>query len=91
MTRPIYFDWKDMCHTYLGVVPPKHDAIVGSTIKLKWLCDNKPPLPQQLETHCKAYILGLIWGVLMPDKIGNKFHLMCLTLLTILRHAGRYS
>ena len=40
MTEPTYFDWEDMCHTYLGVVPPKANAIVGLTIKLKWLCDN---------------------------------------------------
>ena len=39
------------------------------------------PTPQKLATHCKAYILGLIGGVLMPDKPGNRFHLMYLPLL----------
>jgi len=26
------------------------------------------PTPQQLVTHSRAYVLGLIGGVLMPDK-----------------------
>jgi len=47
LTRPTYCDWKDMYHTYLGVVPPKCDAIVGLIIKLKWLHDNMLPLPLQ--------------------------------------------
>ena len=56
-----------MCYTYLDVVPPKGDAIVGSMIKLKWLCDNmslllEQPTQQQLEAHCRTFILGLIWG-----------------------------
>ena len=60
-------DWEDMCYIYLGVVPPKHDAIVGSMIKLKWLHDNMPPLPhqltqQQLKAHCTSCIPGLIGG-----------------------------
>lgn len=64
---PTQFDWKDMCYTYLDVVPPKGDAIVGSMIKLKWLCDNmslllEQPTQQQLEAHCRTFILGLIWG-----------------------------
>ena len=48
-------------------------------------------LQQQLEAQCREYILGLIEGVLMPNKISNKVHLMYLTLLTNLRCAGRYS
>ena len=40
MTTPTYFDYKDMCHTYLGVAPLRGDAIVGSVIKLKSLHDN---------------------------------------------------
>lgn len=64
VTRPTYFDWEDICHTYLSVVPPKGNAIVGSTIKLKWLCDNMPPLPQQqLEAHCRAYNFRLNRGI----------------------------
>ena len=48
-------------------------------------------LQQQLEAQCREYILGLIEGVLMPNKISNKIHLMYLTLLTNLRCPGRYS
>ncbi|XP_028216646.1 protein MAIN-LIKE 2-like [Glycine soja] len=46
--RPIIgatcYDWEEMCEQYLGVVPPKGEAIVGSAIKLKWLQDNMPLL-----------------------------------------------
>jgi len=37
--------------------------------------------PQQLATHCREHILGLIGGVLMPDNSGNKVHLRYLPLL----------
>ncbi|KAH1254570.1 Serine/threonine-protein phosphatase 7 long form [Glycine max] len=55
-----------------------------------------PPLPmeptqQQLEAHCKAYILRLIGGVLMPNKMGNRVHLMYLTMLVDLERVRRYS
>ena len=46
---------------------------------------------QQLKAHCKAYILGLIRGILMLDKIDNKFYLMYLTLMRDINHACTYS
>ena len=93
---PTMFDWEDMCDTYLGIIPVKGESLVGSMVKLKWLRDNLLQLPEepseeQLHAHCRAYILGLIGGVLMPDKIGNKVHLMYLSLLTNLQRARRYS
>jgi len=46
---------------------------------------------KQLTTHCILYILGLIGGVLMPDKSGNKVHLMYLPPLANLDRDDRYS
>ena len=48
ITGATYYDWEKMCGQYLGVVPPKGEAIVGSALKLKWLQDNKSPLPSKL-------------------------------------------
>jgi len=50
----------------------------GITLKLKWLKENMltlpvEPTPQQLAAHYRAYILGLIGGVLMLDKSGIEF------------------
>jgi len=52
---------------------------------------GEEPTEQQLHAHCRAYILGLIGRVLMPDKTGNKVYLMYLTFLTNLRRTTRYS
>ncbi|RZC20247.1 protein MAIN-LIKE 2-like [Glycine soja] len=99
-SRPItgatYNDWEKMCEQYLGVVPPKGEAIVGSAIKLKWLQDSMSPLPaeptqQQLEACCRAYIVWLIGGVFMPNKTGNRVHLIYLTVLDDLEQVRRYS
>ncbi|KAL2322308.1 hypothetical protein Fmac_026687 [Flemingia macrophylla] len=93
---PTMFDWEEMCDTYLGIMPVKGESLVGSMLKLKWLRDNMLPLPddpteEQVHAHCRAYILGLISGVLMPDKSGNKVHLMYLSLLTNLSRTRYYS
>ena len=76
-----------MYDTYLGVAPVKGESLIGSQVKLKWLRENMLPLgeeqtEEQLHAHCRAYILGLIGGVLMPDRTGNKFHLKYLTFFT---------
>ncbi|KAH1238876.1 Protein MAIN-LIKE 2 [Glycine max] len=85
-----------MCEQYLGVVSLKGEAIVGSAIKLKWLQDNMSSLPseptqQQLEAHCRVYILWLIGGVLMQDKMENWVHLMYLIVLDDLDRVRRWS
>ncbi|XP_027348160.1 protein MAIN-LIKE 2-like [Abrus precatorius] len=93
---PTMFDWKDVCDTYIGIVPVKGETLIGSMMKLKWLRDNMlslldEPSEEQVHAHVMAYILALIRGVLMPDKIGNKVHLMYLALLTNLKRTRRYS
>ena len=82
-----------MCIEYIGVVPPEN-ALVGSTLKLKWLKEHMLTLPaeltpQQLAGYCRAYILGQIGGVSVPDKSGNKVHLMYLPLLAYFDKAGK--
>ena len=81
-----------MCEEYIGVVPPEN-ALVGLTLKLKWLKEHMltlptEPTPQQLVAHCRAYIVGHIGGVLMLDKSENKVHLKYLPLLANLNRVG---
>ena len=95
VTNQTYYDWEQMCKEYIGVIPPKN-AQVGSTLKLKWLKEHMltlpaKPTPQQLAGHCKAYILGLIGGVLMSEKSRNRVHLIYLPLLANLDQVGQYS
>ena len=93
---PTMLDWDEMCDTLLGIIPVKGESIVNSMIKLKWLRDNLLPIDENssievIHAHARAYILGLIIGVLMPDETGNKVHLMYLNYLTNLRRTKRYS
>ncbi|RZB99086.1 Serine/threonine-protein phosphatase 7 long form-like [Glycine soja] len=87
--------WKQDCHR-ASKIQNMGEAIVGSAIKLKWLQDNMSSLPseptqQQLEAHCRVYILWLIGGVLMQDKMENWVHLMYLIVLDDLDRVRRYS
>jgi len=84
-----------MCVEYMGVVLLEN-AQVRSTLKQKWFKEhmlNLPtePTPQQLVGHCRAYLLGLIGGMLMPDKSGNRVHLMYLPLLSNFDRTGQYN
>jgi len=93
---PTMLDSDELCDTLLGIIPVKGKSIVGSMIELKWLRDNLMPIDENsnievIHAHARAYILGLIRGVLMPSKIGNKVHLMYLNYLTNLRRTRRYS
>ena len=83
-----------MCAKYIGVITPKN-ALVWSTLNLKWLKENMltfpiGPTPQQLTTHCRAYMLGLISGVLMLDKSGKRVYLMYLPMLADLEQVRWY-
>ena len=90
------FDSEEICNIYLGVTPVKGQSLIGSEVKLKWLREYVLPLgvesiEEQLHTHCKASILGLIGGVLMPDKIWKKVYRMYLPFFTNLCRTRRYS
>ncbi|XP_027357191.1 protein MAIN-LIKE 2-like [Abrus precatorius] len=75
---PTMFDWEEMCDKYLGIVPVKGESLIGSMVKLKWLRDNMLPLQEEsseeeVHTHCRAYILGLIGGKCVePRKLVAK-------------------
>ena len=73
ITGPTYSNWEQTCTKYIGVVP-KNNALKGLTLKLKWLKEHMLTVPvkptqQQLAGHCRAYILRLIGGVVMPNKL----------------------
>jgi len=58
-----------MCDTYLGVALVKGESLISSQVKLKWFRENvlprEEPTEEQLHAYCRAYILGLIGGVLV--------------------------
>ena len=60
-------------------------------VKKNMLTFLAEPTPQQLASHYSAYILGLIGGMLMPDKLGDKVHQMYLPLLANLDQASWYN
>ncbi|RDY11316.1 hypothetical protein CR513_04045, partial [Mucuna pruriens] len=50
-----------------------------------------PILNSLIEPLLQAYILCLINGVLMSDKLGNTMHLMFLHLFIDFKHVKRYN
>lgn len=89
------YDWDEQFQELLGVVPPKNQ-LLGQSIKLKWLKETFKNISvdstvQQVQMACRAYILRLIGGFVIPDKSSNRVHLMYLPLLRDLDHVGQYS
>ncbi|KAF1866360.1 hypothetical protein Lal_00024370, partial [Lupinus albus] len=96
IVEPTYFDWNEICEELLGKVSRDEQDMRGCELKLTWLFDNfetLPPRPTQLqkEQFCRAQILYMIGGELLPDKSNNKVHLMYLPLLRDLTRVHRYS
>ena len=93
---PSFLHWDELCHELLGEVPPEN-ARKGATLKLTWLLSIlRAPLPEEPATHqlqcrCRAYIMYMIDGALIPDKFGNRVHLMYLNLLHDLNNIKKYS
>jgi len=83
---PSFLHWDELCNELLGEVPPEN-ASKGVALKLtRFLSILCAPLPEELTTHqlqcmCRAYIMYMIGGALIPDKSGNRVHLMYLNLL----------
>ena len=51
----------------------------------------KHGIERQLESATREYILRIIDGMLMPDKSGNRVHLMYLQLLANLNQVWKYN
>jgi hypothetical protein len=88
-------DWDEKCQELLGQIPPENQ-MVGQSVKLKWLKDTFADIPsnattERVKMHCRAYMLRLIGGLIIPDKSGNRVHLMYLPLLKNLERVKRYS
>jgi len=93
---PIFLYWDELCDNLLGEVPPEN-ARKAAALKLTWLLSIlRAPLPEeptthQLECRCRAYIMYMIGGALIPDKSRNKVQLMYFNLLCDLNNIKKYS
>ena len=79
----------------LGVTPPA-DALKGSAISLRWLCDLLSTLTPDadevtLEQSAHSFILTLIGSFLFANKKRVHVHLCFLPLLRDLTHTRTYS
>lgn len=96
VTGPSFLDWDELCGELLGEVPT-NNARKGATVKLTWLLTIlRTPLPEeptihQLQCRCRAYIMYIIGGALLPDKSGGRVHLMYLNLLRDFDNIKKYS
>ena len=93
---PRFVHWDESFDMLLGEVP-SNNARKGAALKLTWLLSIlRAPLPKeptihQLQRRCRAYIMYMIGGVLIPDKSGNRVHLMYLNLLCDFNNIKKYS
>ncbi|XP_073222423.1 serine/threonine-protein phosphatase 7 long form homolog [Cicer arietinum] len=95
VTGSTMVSWTDDFLDLVGVMPPESQR-KWNFIKLKWLREAFSMLTpessnEEIIIHCRAYILELIGGILMPDKSHNRVHIMWLHLLRDLRETGQYS
>ena len=96
VTGTCVFDVAELCEELLGVTPPA-DALRGSAISIRWLCDQlSTPAPDAdevaLERSARGFILALMGSFLFADKKGGvHVHLCFLPLLRDLTHTATYS
>ena len=65
----------ELCGELLGVTPPT-DALSGSAISIRWLCQKlSTPGPDavDLERSARGFILALMGSFLFADKKGSMF------------------
>ena len=79
------YDVAKLCGELLVVTPPA-DALKGSSISIRWLCDQlSTPAPNvdevTLERSARGFILALMESFLFVDKNGVHVHLCFLSLL----------
>ena len=89
------FDVAELCGELLGLTPPA-DALSGSAISIRWLCDqlstSAPDADEvTLEWSVRGFILALMGSFLFADKKGVHVHLCFLPLLRDLTHIATYS
>jgi hypothetical protein len=87
--------WDDLCEELLGVRPDR-SFLHGSALKLSWLRGHfqKPPPDADdltLQRYARAYILGLMGGVLFTDKSGAGVQLIFLPLLRDFKYTEQLS
>ncbi|KAL5161810.1 Serine/threonine-protein phosphatase 7 long form [Glycine soja] len=96
VTGPSFLHWDELCDELLREVPPKN-ARKGAALKMTWLLSilcaplSEEPTIHQLQCRCRAYIMYMIDDSLIPDKSGNRVHLMYLNLLHDLNNIKKYS
>ena len=85
VTGTCVLDVAELCGELLGVTPPT-DALRGSAISIRWLCQQlSTPGPDadevDLERSSRGFILALMGPFLFADKKGVHVHLCFLPLL----------
>ena len=96
MAEPNFLRWNELCDELLGEVSPKN-ACKGDALKLTWLlsilCASllEEPTIHKLQCRYRAYIMYMIDNALIPDKFGNRVHLMYLNLLRDLNNIKKYN
>ena len=95
VTGTCVFDVAELCGELLGVTPLV-DALRGSAISIRWLCDQlSTPAANVdevvLERSARGFILALKGSFLFADKKGVHVHLCFLLLLRDLTHTVTYS
>ena len=89
------FDVAELCGELLGVTPPT-DALIRSSISIRWLCDQlSTPAPNAdevtLERSASGFIFAMMGSFLFVDKKGVHVHLCFLPLLRDLTQTAAYS
>ena len=95
VTGTCVLDVTELCGELLDVTPPA-DALRGSAISIRWLCDQLSTLALDadevtLERSALGFILVLMGSFLFADKKGVHVHLCFLLLLRDLTHIATYS
>ena len=95
VTGTCVLDVAELCGELLGVTPLA-DALRGSAISIRWLCQQlSTPGPDvdevDLERSARGFILALMRSFLFADKKGVHVHLCFLLLLRDLTQTSTYS
>ena len=95
VTGTCVLDVAELCGELLGVTPSA-DALKGSAISIRWLCQQlSTPGPDvdevDLERSARGFILALMGYFLFVDKKGVHVHLCFLPLLRDLTQTSTYS